>query len=185
VAAPLPTDPDWAGGAVLSDVRERVVNAPADVVHRTVCGVGGTRGWYAGEWLWEFRGVLDKLVGGPGMRRGRRDRDALAVGEAVDFWRVADIRPGSLLRLRAEMRLPGVAALEWSIEALGDQQSKLVQTATFVPRGLWGRAYWYGVAVFHGFVFPGLIDGLRRAAEAAAPGAPVLGRTGLADACDP
>jgi hypothetical protein len=167
VAGPLPTDPEWAGGAVLRDVRERVVDASAEVVHATVCGVGGTRGWYSGEWLWEIRGLLDKIVGGPGMRRGRRDPDRLGVGDAVDFWRVQTIEPNALLRLRAEMRLPGVASLEWQIDAIpGDaERCRLVQTATFVPRGLWGRAYWYGVAPFHTFVFPGLIDGLVAAAE--------------------
>jgi uncharacterized protein YbjT (DUF2867 family) len=169
VAGPLPTDPEWSGGAVLRDVRERTVHASPEVVHATVCGIGGTRGWYAGEWLWELRGLLDKIVGGPGMRRGRRDPNRLRVGDAVDFWRVEAIEPGALLRLRAEMRLPGVAGLEWRIERLPETargpQCRLVQTATFVPRGLWGRAYWYGVAPFHIFVFPGLIDGLVAAAE--------------------
>src|SRR6056297_2805764 len=168
-AAPLPTDPEWSGGAVHLDVRERVVHAPPAVVHSSVCGVGGRRGWYAGEWLWEVRGLLDKIVGGPGMRRGRRDPDRLRVGDAVDFWRVETVEPEALLRLRAEMRLPGVASIEWRIEPLPDdadgERCRLVQTATFVPRGLWGRAYWYGVAPFHGFVFPGLIRGLATAAE--------------------
>jgi uncharacterized protein YbjT (DUF2867 family) len=175
VAGPLPTDPEWSGGAVLRDVRERVVDAPPEVVHATVCGVGGRRGWYAGEWLWDLRGLLDKIVGGPGLRRGRRDPDRLRVGDAVDFWRVETIEPGKLLRLRAEMRLPGVAGLEWRIEPLPDDAEgcRLVQTATFVPRGLWGRAYWYGVAPFHTFVFPGLIDGLANAAEHAASRAAV------------
>jgi uncharacterized protein YbjT (DUF2867 family) len=167
VAGPLPTDPEWSGGAVLRDVRERVVDAPPDVVYATVCGVGGERGWYSGEWLWDLRGLLDKIVGGPGMRRGRRDPDRLRVGDAVDFWRVEALEPGALLRLRAEMRLPGVAGLEWRIKPLPDvaERCRLVQTATFVPRGLWGRAYWYGVAPFHVFVFPGLIRGLAAAAE--------------------
>ena len=168
-AEPLPTDPEWSGGAVHLDVRERVVHAPPAVVHSSVCGVGGRRGWYAGEWLWEVRGLLDKIVGGPGMRRGRRDPDRLRVGDAVDFWRVETVEPEALLRLRAEMRLPVVASIEWRIEPLPDdadgERCRLVQTATFVPRGLWGRAYWYGVAPFHGFVFPGLIRGLATAAE--------------------
>ena len=172
VAGPIPTDPDWAGGAVLQDVRERIVHATPEVVHRTTLGVGGTRGWYSGDWLWDFRGFLDKLAGGPGMRRGRRDPDRLGVGDAVDFWRVETIEPNRLLRLRAEMRLPGVAALEWEVEPLPDDadgpRCRLTQRATFVPRGLWGRAYWYGVAPFHVFVFPGLIDGLTRDAETAA-----------------
>jgi uncharacterized protein YbjT (DUF2867 family) len=173
VAGSLPTDPEWAGGAVLRDVRDRVVDAAPEVVHRVTMGVGGQRGWYSGEWLWEMRGLIDKIIGGPGMRRGRRDPDLLRVGDAVDFWRVEAIEPGVLLRLRAEMRLPGVASLEWRTEAVpgdGDgQRCRLVQTATFVPRGLWGRAYWYGVAPFHTFVFPGLIDGI--AADAVSNGA--------------
>lgn len=171
VAGPMPTDPDWAGGAVLQDVREREVRATPDVIHRTTLGVGGTRGWYSSDRLWGLRGLLDQLVGGPGMRRGRRDPDRLRVGDAVDFWRVETIEVDVLLRLRAEMRLPGVAAIEWEIEPLPDAtdgpRCRLIQRATFVPRGLWGRAYWYGVSPFHMFVFPGLIDGLVRDAEAA------------------
>jgi hypothetical protein len=169
----LPTDPEWAGGAVLRDVRERTVDASPEVVHRVTMGIGGQRGWYSGEWLWEMRGLIDKIIGGPGMRRGRRDPDLLRVGDAVDFWRVEAIEPGALLRLRAEMRLPGVASLEWRTEPIaadGDvQRCRLVQTATFVPRGLWGRAYWYGVAPFHTFVFPGLIDGIAADAVSGGP----------------
>jgi uncharacterized protein YbjT (DUF2867 family) len=169
-AGPMPTDPDWAGGAVLQDTRVREVHATPEVVHRTTLGVGGQRGWYSGDWLWDLRGFLDKLAGGPGMRRGRRDPDRLRVGDAVDFWRVETIEPDALLRLRAEMRLPGVAAIEWQVEPLPEDadgpRCRLTQRATFVPRGLWGRAYWYGVAPFHVFVFPGLVDGLTRDAEA-------------------
>ena len=169
-AGPMPTDPDWAGGAVLQDTRVREVHATPEVVHRTTLGVGGQHGWYSGDWLWDLRGFLDKLAGGPGMRRGRRDPDRLRVGDAVDFWRVETIEPDALLRLRAEMRLPGVAAIEWQVEPLPEDadgpRCRLTQRATFVPRGLWGRAYWYGVAPFHVFVFPGLIDGLTRDAEA-------------------
>lgn len=169
VAGPLPTDPTWSGGAVLRDERQRVVRATPALVHATLSGVGGRRGWYAGDRLWKLRGLLDKIVGGPGMRRGRRDPDRVRVGDALDFWRVEALEPGVLLRLRAEMRLPGVASLEWRIEALPDDadgpRCRLAQTATFVPRGLWGRAYWYAVAPFHVVVFRGLIDGLAAAAE--------------------
>ncbi|MEM9514683.1 MAG: SDR family oxidoreductase [Actinomycetota bacterium] len=168
LAGPLPTDPDWSGGAVLSDVRERCVRASPEVLHATICGVGGARGWYSGEFLWMARGLIDQVVGGPGMRRGRRDPDRLRVGDALDFWRVSSVDQPWLLRLRAEMRLPGVASLEWRIEPAADgdgHSSRVTQTATFVPRGLWGRAYWYGVAPFHTFVFPGLIDGLAAEAE--------------------
>lgn len=151
---------------MLGDERQRTVDAPADVVFATVCGIGGTRGWYAGEWLWRLRGVLDKLIGGPGMRRGRRDGDDLRVGDALDFWRVEALEPGRLVRLRAEMRLPGEASLEWRIEPTDSGDRCTVhQHATFVPRGLLGRAYWYSVAPFHGFVFPGVLDGLAADAE--------------------
>jgi uncharacterized protein YbjT (DUF2867 family) len=173
-AGPLPTDPDWAGGSVLGDERERPVDAPADVVYQTVCAIGGARGWHAGEWLWKLRGVLDKVIGGPGMRRGRRDPTELRVGDALDFWRVEALEPGRLVRLRAEMRVPGEASLEWRIEPAGSGDAcTLHQHATFVPRGLLGRAYWYAIAPFHGFVFPGLLDGLaadsERRARAASP----------------
>ncbi len=168
-ASPLPTDPEWAGGSVSSDTRVRAVAASPHAMFATVCGIGGERGWYAGEWLWELRGVLDALVGGPGMRRGRRDPDHLRIGDAVDFWRVESLVTDRLLRLRAEMRLPGVASLEWEIEPdpTAPDRCTITQTATFVPRGLWGRIYWYGVAPFHGFVFPGMIDRLVAAAETA------------------
>lgn len=166
VAGPLPTDPDWSGGAVLGAEYEREVDAPPALVHRTVCRIGGTKGWYSSDALWALRGLLDKLVGGPGMRRGRRDPEQLRVGDAVDFWRVQDLEPDRLLRLRAEMRLPGVASIEWQIEPLdGGERSRLRQIATFVPRGLWGRVYWYAVAPFHRFVFPGMINGLTADAE--------------------
>lgn len=95
------------------------------------------------------------------MRRGRRDPDRLVVGDALDFWRVRAIEPWRPLRLRAEMRLPGEASLEWMVEPVDDgRRARLRQLATFVPRGLWGRVYWYSVAVFHRFVFPAMIDGL-------------------------
>ena len=159
---------------MLRDVRSREVDAPTSDVYATVCGIGGERGWYVGEWLWELRGALDSLVGGPGMRRGRRNPDRLSVGDPVDFWRVWALVPDRLLRLRAEMRLPGVASLEWQIEPVeGDpQRCRITQEATFVPRGLWGRAYWYSVAPFHQFVFPGMLDGLVADAEQRSSGPP-------------
>lgn len=173
LAGPLPTDPDWSGGSVLHDERDRFVDTSPETVHATVCGIGGERGWYASDRLWWIRGAVDKVIGGPGMRRGRRDPDHLRVGDPVDFWRVEAVEPGRLLRLRAEMRLPGVASLEWRIEPAPRSESgarcRIRQTATFVPRGLWGRAYWYAVAPFHHFVFPQLLDGIAEDAEAAEP----------------
>ena len=110
------------------------------------------------------RGFLDKLVGGPGLRRGRRNPNELRVGEPLDFWRVEAIEPDHLVRLHAEMVLPGEAWLEWHIEP-DEAGTKVTQLALFRPRGLWGTAYWYGIAPFHRFVFPGLLEGLIVEAE--------------------
>jgi len=132
-----------------------------------VCRLGGAHGWYGSRWLWAVRGAIDHLVGGPGFRRGRRDPERLAYGDAVDFWRVSALEPDRRLALRAEMRLPGDAVLEFAIEpgrAAGS--SRLVQTARFRPRGLLGLAYWYAVLPLHGVVFRRMLDGIRRAAEA-------------------
>jgi hypothetical protein len=176
-AAPLPTDPDWSGGSLLQDIRTATVAAPPAVVYDVVCSIGGARGWYSSHWLWAVRGLLDSLVGGPGLRRGRRDPRRLRVGDALDFWRVTDLQPDRLVRLRAEMRLPGLASLEWQIEpGPEDGHSAVRQVATFVPRGLWGRVYWYSVALFHRLVFPSLLAGIgadaERRASGTAPAAP-------------
>ena len=104
---PLPTDPDWAGGSLYTDERTRVVDAGAEDLWQVIVGIGGDRGWYSFPLGWAVRGLLDRLVGGVGLRRGRRDPDRLYVGEALDFWRVEELCPGELLRLRAEMRVPG------------------------------------------------------------------------------
>lgn len=162
-AEPQPTDPAWSGGTVNLDQRKRHVAAsPAELFH-VVCSIGGKRGWYASDWLWSLRGVLDSLIGGVGMRRGRL-HSQLSVGDPLDFWRVEALTADSLLRLRAEMRLPGEAWLEWQIEA-DDGGSTIAQTARFHPRGLLGRLYWIAVAPFHRFIFPGLIAGICADAE--------------------
>lgn len=168
MAGPLPGDPGWAGGKVFIDSRATTVRAPAADVFRTVCRLGGRHGWYA-NWLWEIRGFLDRLAGGPGLRRGRRHPDSIALGEALDFWRVAALEPPRLLRLRAEMKLPGEALLEFRIQPLGADASELVQEARFYPRGLLGLLYWFAVVPFHAVVFHGMLAALRREAERAAP----------------
>jgi hypothetical protein len=162
---PLPTDPDWAGGSLYTDVRRTAVAAPPDALWRVIEGIGGENGWYSWPIAWTARGLLDRLVGGVGLRRGRRDRNRLYVGEAVDFWRVEDLVPGRLLRLRAEMRLPGLAWLELSVET-SDTGTTYVQRALFHPRGLAGHAYWWSVAPFHGVVFGSMLRNIRDAAEA-------------------
>jgi uncharacterized protein YbjT (DUF2867 family)/uncharacterized protein YndB with AHSA1/START domain len=163
----VPGDPDWAGGTLFVDRRSTEVAAPPEAVYQAIRKVGGSHGWYAANGLWRIRGFVDRLAGGPGLRRGRRDPDSLHYGEAVDFWRVTDVEPNRRLALRAEMRLPGEAQLEFTIEPAGDR-TRLVQTARFAPKGLAGLLYWYSVLPLHNVVFPGMLDGIKRAAESAA-----------------
>jgi hypothetical protein len=163
MAGPIPGDPDWAGGTVFTDQRAIVMEAPADSVWRAIVRIGGGHGWYSADWLWRVRGWVDRLVGGPGLRRGRRDPDDVGYGEALDFWRVTGIERGRRLSLRAEMKMPGEALLEFTVvpEARG---TRLTQTARFRPRGLAGLAYWYAVLPLHAIVFRGMLEGIRRAA---------------------
>jgi uncharacterized protein YbjT (DUF2867 family) len=163
-ADPMPTDPSWSGGVVLDDVQEIDTDAPVASVFRSVSGVGGARGWYVAEPLWELRGVVDRLLGGPGMRRGRRHPDVLRVGDAVDFFRVEAIVPDRMLRLRAEMRVPGDAWLEWTMEPT-ETGTHMVQKARFHPRGVWGRAYWYAMLPFHHVIFRRLATRLTERAD--------------------
>ena len=164
-AGTIPGDPDWAGGTVFTDRREVAVEAPPEAVYAAVVRIGGGQGWYAADGLWRLRGWLDRLVGGPGLRRGRRDAEEVGYGEALDFWRVTAVERNRRLALRAEMKLPGEALLEFEIERDGDG-ARLVQTARFRPKGLLGLAYWYAVLPFHHFVFDDLCRGLvRKAAE--------------------
>lgn len=173
MAGPIPGDPGWAGGKVFRDSRRLQINAPDWAVFRAICRVGGGHGWYVADWLWRIRGWMDTLAGGPGLRRGRRDPDFVSYGEALDFWRVVGIKQDRRLALRAEMKLPGEALLEFRIESRGAGQCTLSQTALFQPRGLAGLLYWYSVAPFHHIVFSGMLRGIQREALAiaAAPSA--------------
>lgn len=165
-AGPIPGDPDWSGGTVFVDRRVAGVSAPPGVVWRAVERIGGRNGYYSADWLWGLRGWIDKLVGGPGLRRGRRHPQHLAYGEALDFWRVVAVEPPHRVALRAEMRLPGEAELEFVIEpGARDGRTRLIQTARFKPRGLAGLAYWRLVQPLHHVVFQGMLNGVRRAAE--------------------
>ncbi|MEU3610385.1 SDR family oxidoreductase [Streptomyces sp. NPDC035033] len=163
---PLPTDPDWAGGSLYRDDRSRTVDASPEALWRVIEGVGGENGWYSFPLAWALRGWADRLVGGVGLRRGRRDADRLRVGDALDFWRVEAIDRGRLLRLRAEMRLPGLAWLEMAVDRDEDGRTRYRQRALFHPRGLAGQAYWWGVAPFHAVVFGGMARNIARTAEA-------------------
>lgn len=161
---PLPTDPDWAGGSLYTDVRELDVDASPDALWRVVEGIGGDNGWYSFPLAWAVRGWMDRLVGGVGLRRGRRDAQRLRVGDSLDFWRVEEIEPGRLLRLRAEMRLPGLAWLEMYAEKGEDGRSHYRQRAVFHPAGLLGHAYWWSVSPFHAVVFGGMARNIAQAA---------------------
>lgn len=166
-AGVMPGDPSWAGGTEFVDRRETVASAASPAVWSAVCALGGDHGYYAVDWLWRLRGIMDRLWGGPGLRRGRRSADDLRLGDALDFWRVTAIEPPRRLTLTAEMKLPGVATLSFDVEpATGAEGfTRLVMTARFRPRGLLGIAYWYAVLPLHGFVFRGMLKGLAQAAE--------------------
>ncbi|GLZ15005.1 NAD(P)-dependent oxidoreductase [Actinomadura sp. NBRC 104425] len=169
---PLPTDPDWAGGSLYVDERACRTHASAERLWAVVEGIGGEHGWYSFPLAWRARGVIDRLVGGVGLRRGRRDPRRLRVGESLDFWRVEEIEPGRLLRLRAEMRLPGLAWLELGVDER-DGHTVYTQRALFHPRGLAGHAYWWAFRPFHEIVFGGMCRGVVTAAEnPALPGRP-------------
>jgi hypothetical protein len=145
------------------------VNASADTAFRAVTRIGGEHGYYAADWLWWIRGVMDRMVGGPGLRRGRRHPDDVVYGDAIDFWRVTDVEiteSKRRLELRAEMKLPGVATLEFVVEPIDEARSKMTQTARFKPKGLFGILYWYTVLPLHGIVFHGMLRGACVAAEA-------------------
>ena len=165
-ASPKPQDPAWAGGTVLADVRTRRTSASPEAVFAAVSGVGGGRGWYFADWLWAVRGWIDKLLGGVGLRRGRRHPDQLRVGDALDFFRVELYEPPRRLRLRAEMKLPGEAWLEWQVwNGHANGATVLQQRARFHPRGVAGRAYWWLLRLPHAIIWRRLIRGLLRAAE--------------------
>jgi uncharacterized protein YbjT (DUF2867 family) len=167
-ADPMPTDAGWAGGTLLTDDQRATSRASPEAVFRIVSGIGGARGWYVADWLWGVRGLVDVAIGGVGMRRGRRHPDDLRVGDALDFWRVEAYEPPHVLRLRAEMRLPGEAWLQWEVEPKSTG-TVLHQRALFHPRGLWGRLYWYSLVPFHALIFGRLCRRLAEAAERTGP----------------
>jgi len=165
-AGPIPGDPQWAGGTVFTDQRSVLIQADPHAVFAAVCRIGGGHGWYAGDILWRIRGWMDKLVGGPGLRRGRRNADQVEFGEALDFWRVVGIDRDRSLSLRAEMKLPGIAMLNFELKPEEDHgRTTLTMTARFRPKGLLGILYWYAVLPLHHFVFGGMLRGIRTMAE--------------------
>jgi hypothetical protein len=149
---------------LVREVRTVDVNTLPEDVFEVLTGLGGDRGWPGFSTLWEVRGFVDRLVGGPGLARGRRDADELRAGDALDFWRVEEITRPRVLRLRAEMRVPGSAWLEWTVEPT-DEGATLVQRALFAPRGLAGAAYWYALYPVHGLVFSRMAQQIAQRAE--------------------
>ncbi|CAB4876837.1 unannotated protein [freshwater metagenome] len=162
---PLPTDPDWAGGSLYTDEREGEVDASPEQLWAVIEGVGGKNGWYSFPFAWEIRGLFDRVSGGVGLRRGRRDPRHLMVGEPLDFWRVEELIPGQLLRLRAEMKLPGLAWLELEVRTSPTGKTLYHQRAIFYPRGLAGHTYWWSISIFHAFVFGGMVRNISKAAK--------------------
>ena len=183
VAGAVPGDPEWAGGTVFTDARSITIDATPAEVSRAVCRIGGGHGWYAGDILWRIRGWMDTLVGGPGLRRGRRHPERVEFGETLDFWRVIGVEEGKSLALLAEMKLPGTATLNFEMRPAGGERAgedaaanarakagegartELTMTARFRPKGVLGILYWYSVLPLHNIVFGGMLRGIRRAAE--------------------
>lgn len=151
-------------GNRLVDCRTITVPLNAETAFRPIQCIGGKTGWYYGNWLWKIRGFLDLLVGGPGLRRGRLHPSALKVGDTLDCWRVEKIDPPHTVRLRAEMRLPGRAWLEFVVTPT-DQGCEITQTAIFDPVGLFGLCYWYSIWPLHQFIFAGMLRNLAQAAK--------------------
>jgi len=160
---PLPSDPEWAGRTVFTDLRERRTGATPAQLWEIVEGIGGENGWYSFPLAWALRGWADKLAGGVGLRRGRRHPQRLQTGDALDFWRVEKLERGQLLLLRAEMRLPGLAWLQMQVLPEGEG-ARYRQRAIFFPRGLAGRLYWLAILPFHGIIFSGMANRITSAA---------------------
>lgn len=158
---PLPTDPEWAGGTLYKDVRTVHSTDSIENVWARIEAIGGENGYSTATWAWELRGFVDKLVGGVGLRRGRRDPNKLKVGDALDFWRVEKIENTKVLRLRAEMKMPGLAWLEFGVEPEGSG-CVVTQVAIYAPRGLVGHLYWWAVWPMHGIVFPSMVKKMAR-----------------------
>ena len=161
----------WGGvrfGSRIVDTRTMAVNVSAARAFAPIRRIGGNTGWYYGNWLWRLRGFVDLLVGGVGVRRGRRDRENVDVGAALDFWRVEAYEPDRLLRLQAEMKLPGRAWLEFEVSGEGES-SEIRQTAIFDPVGLFGLLYWYALYPLHQLIFAGMLSRIADAAMSPPP----------------
>jgi len=159
------SDPEWAGETLYKDTRVRVTDASVGSLWQAIEEIGGDHGWYGSDFLWYLRGLLDRMIGGVGLRRGRRDPLHLRVGDSLDFWRVEVLESEKILKLYAEMILPGKAWLEFRIKKLPNGQSEVTQEALYSPRGLGGQLYWFVILPLHSFVFPTMIRNIIRSAN--------------------
>ena len=157
------SDPEWAGELTLKDHRELTTDVPLKFIWQEIEQIGGEHGWFGSDWLWYLRGLIDRAVGGVGLRRGRRDPHHLRIGDSLDFWRVEELEKEKKLRLYAEMILPGKAWLEFTL-TVKDGKTVVSQDALFAPRGLGGQLYWYLVSPFHFFIFPTMLRNIVKAA---------------------
>jgi uncharacterized protein YbjT (DUF2867 family) len=156
-------DADWAGGTIMScGYRAKLKATPEEVWH-SVCRIGGKTGWYFGNFLWRLRGILDRLTGGVGLRRGRRHPSEIGVGDALDFWRVLEVEAPNRLLLVAEMKTPGEALLEFQITPIYKGQVEFQMLSRFLPKGIFGIIYWYGLYPFHQWIFHGMIKAIAEA----------------------
>jgi uncharacterized protein YbjT (DUF2867 family) len=158
-------DPNWAGGTVYEDKRSIDVNGRPEELWQPIVRLGGDTGWYYGNWLWKLRGLMDRLIGGVGLGRGRRNVWDLKPGDALDLWRVAAVEANKRLLLIAEMKLPGKAMLEFRIDKIDDSRVRLTQTAKFIPAGLMGLLYWRLVTPLHNLIFGGMLNGIVKASR--------------------
>lgn len=166
-AGPIPGDPDWSGGTVFTDEQTATTPASTEALFAAISRIGGDHGYYVANWAWWIRGAADRVIGGPGLRRGRRHPTQLRSGESLDFWRVLEVDEPHRLVLQAEMKTPGGAWLTWRVEPSDEHADRRVlhQVATFAPRGLFGRLYWFTMLPFHLLIFKRMANAIARHAE--------------------
>jgi uncharacterized protein YbjT (DUF2867 family) len=152
---------------MITETRHLKVHARPETVYQVFTSLGGKNGWFYADWLWQLRGILDRAVGGVGLRRGRRHPTELLIGDPLDFYRVEALEPNKMMRLRAEMKVPGKAWMEFKVHPLEDGSTQLTQTAYFAPKGLFGHIYWYMLYPIHARVFSGLIHAIGSRSERA------------------
>jgi uncharacterized protein YbjT (DUF2867 family) len=155
-------DAEWAGGTIMNCGYRAGIKATVDEVWRPVSRIGGRNGWYFGNFLWRLRGIMDRLVGGAGLRRGRRHPTEIGVGDALDFWRVLEVDPPQRMLLVAEMKTPGEALLEFRVTSKANGQTELQMLSRFLPKGLFGILYWYVLYPFHQWIFYGMLKAIAK-----------------------